>query len=81
MFAVGMCIDERYLLPALVTIESFAGTLSPVERRAAALRVLALDLSRTHAETLAAYARRASFGSFDLAWARPAAESTMGESS
>ena len=81
MFAVGMCIDERYLLPALVAVESLAGTLSPVERRAIALRVLALDLSRPHAETLASYARRAGFGSFDLAWAKPAADSTMGESS
>src|SRR6266568_4841118 len=81
MFAVGLCVDERYFLPALVAIESLAGTINASERREVAVRVLALDLSRTHAETLAAYARHAGFGSFDLAWARPEAASIMGESS
>jgi lipopolysaccharide biosynthesis glycosyltransferase len=81
MYAIGMCVDERYLLPALVTIGSLAEALDAGSRRAAALRVLALDLTRPHAETMAAYARRAGFGSFDLRWARPDAGSVMAEDS
>lgn len=81
MFAVGMCVDERYLAPALVAIGSLAETIPQTERRAVAIRVLALDLSRTHAETLAAYVRHAGFASFDLAWSRPPAASTMNERS
>jgi lipopolysaccharide biosynthesis glycosyltransferase len=71
MFAFGLCVDERYLLPSMVTLESLAGTLPPAVRRDAAVRVLTLDLTRQHAETMADLARRLGFGSFDLRWARP----------
>jgi lipopolysaccharide biosynthesis glycosyltransferase len=81
VYAIGMCIDERYLLPALVTIGSLAETLEPRSRGEAALRVLTLDLTRPHAESLAAYAKRAGFGSFDLRWARPSHASVMAEDS
>lgn len=81
MYAIGMCVDERYLLPALVTVGSLAEAFNARSRRAMALRVLALDLTRSHAETLAAYTRRAGFGSFDLRWARPAPGSVMAEDS
>lgn len=81
VYAVGMCVDERYLLPALVTIGSLADALSPAARRETALRVLALDISRGHAETMAAYARDAGFGSFDLRWGRPPQPSALAEAS
>jgi lipopolysaccharide biosynthesis glycosyltransferase len=71
MFAFGMCVDERYLLPSLVTLHSLAATLPLAARREAAVRVLTLDLTRPHAATLAHLAGRLGFGSFDLRWARP----------
>jgi lipopolysaccharide biosynthesis glycosyltransferase len=71
MYAFGLCVDERYLLPSLVTINSLADTVSAAARRAAAIRVLTPDLSRNHAATLADLVRRLGFGSFDLRWARP----------
>jgi lipopolysaccharide biosynthesis glycosyltransferase len=71
VYAFGLCVDEGYLLPSLVTIASLADTLSPAARRQAAVRVLTLDLSRGHAATMADLARRAGFGSFDLVWCRP----------
>jgi lipopolysaccharide biosynthesis glycosyltransferase len=74
-----MCVDERYLLPSIVTVDSLAEALDARSRRDVVLRVLALDVTRSHAETLAAYARRAGFGSFDLRWARPHASSVMAE--
>ncbi len=77
MYTFGLCVDERYLLPSLVTISSLAGTLSPAARRAAAVRVLTPDLSRQHAATMADLVRRLGFGSFDLQWVRPMAGALM----
>lgn len=77
MYAYGLCVDEGYLLPSLVTIASLADTLSPAARREVAVRVLTLDLSRGHAATMADLARRAGFGSFDLAWCRPLCQSRL----
>ncbi|MEZ0073587.1 glycosyltransferase [Planotetraspora sp. GP83] len=77
MLAFGLCLDEAYLLPGLVAVESLAGTLSPGQRRRAAIRVLTLDLSRQHGHLLAQVCARAGFGSFDLAWASPMAGALM----
>lgn len=77
MFAFGLCVDERYLLPSLVTLESLASTLPPAERRAVAVRVLTTDLSRQHAATMAGLTARLGFGSFDLRWARPMTEALL----
>ncbi len=71
MFAFGFCVDEQYLLPTLVAMESLAATLPPAARREAAVRVLTLDLTRQHVATMADLAARIGFGSFDLAWVRP----------
>ncbi|MEU6145063.1 glycosyltransferase [Streptomyces sp. NPDC047081] len=79
MIAYGFCIDERYVLPALVTIGSLAETLRPVERRQAAIRVLTLDLTRQHAATLGEVVRRAGFGSFRLRWAAPPRGAVMAD--
>lgn len=77
MLAYGFCIDEKYLLPALVTVSSLAEALQPAERRQAAIRVLTLDLTRQHAATLADVVRRAGFGSFGLRWAAPPRNAVM----
>lgn len=77
MYAIGLCIDERYLLPALATVASVANGLAPRERRDVALRVLALDLTAAHAVTLAQFARRLGFGSFDIRWCAPSADSAL----
>lgn len=29
MYAFGLCVDERYLLPSLVTLSSLADSLTP----------------------------------------------------
>lgn len=80
MYAIGMCVDERYLLPSLVTLTSLADGFSQADRRSAVVRVLTLDLSRTSAEIMAAVARRCGFGSFDVRWKRPPVESVMADS-
>ncbi|GAA0425449.1 hypothetical protein Acor_78690 [Acrocarpospora corrugata] len=79
MYAFGFCIDEQYLLPALVTLESLAQTLPAAARHEAAIRVLTLDLTRQHAATMADLAARFGFGSFDLRWARPAPMAVMAD--
>ncbi|MFI6347199.1 glycosyltransferase family 8 protein [Streptomyces sp. NPDC050560] len=79
MFAIGMCIDERYLLPSLVALTSLAEHLPRAERREAAVRILTLDLSRKSVETLAAVSRRCGFRSFDVRWQAPLAESVMAD--
>lgn len=81
MYAFGLCVDERYLLPSLVTINSLADTLDPRARRDVALRVLTLDLTRPHVDTMADLARRVGFGSFDLRWCRPSRGSCIVEGS
>ncbi|MEU9213432.1 glycosyltransferase [Streptomyces sp. NPDC048415] len=77
MYAIGLCIDERYMLPALATVSSLANGLGPRERKGVALRVLALDLTPAHAVTLAQFARRLGFGSFDIRWCFPSAASRL----
>ncbi|MBA4866940.1 hypothetical protein H1V43_37735 [Streptomyces sp. PSKA54] len=79
MHAFGLCVDERYLVPALTAITSLADGIGPATRRTTAVRVLALDLAPAHACLLAAIAKRVGFGSFDLRWARPAARALLVE--
>ncbi|MFM9538659.1 glycosyltransferase family 8 protein [Streptomyces turgidiscabies] len=79
MYAIGLCVDERYMLPALATVSSLAEGLAPRARREVALRVLALDLTPAHAVTLAHFARRLGFGSFDIRWRVPSAASRMAD--
>ncbi|WP_328913176.1 MULTISPECIES: glycosyltransferase family 8 protein [unclassified Streptomyces] len=79
MYAFGLCVDERYLLPSLVTLSSLADSLTPAARREAAVRVLTLDLTPQHATTMADLVRRAGFGSFDLRWARPMRTALMAD--
>ncbi|HEV8561972.1 MAG TPA: glycosyltransferase [Actinophytocola sp.] len=68
MFAIALCIDESYLVPAMATLASLADCLPPDERRGAAVRLLTQDLSRPHVSTMAAFVRRLGFTSFDVEW-------------
>ncbi|MFC4060225.1 glycosyltransferase [Planomonospora corallina] len=79
MFAFGLCVDERYLLPSLVALDSLAATLPAATRRQAAVRVLTSDLTRQHATTLADLAGRLGFGSFDLRWTQPMRAARMAD--
>ncbi|WP_369383214.1 glycosyltransferase family 8 protein [Streptomyces sp. cg36] len=80
MYAIGMCVDEGYFLPSLVTLTSLADGLDAAVRRDVAVRVLTLDLSRPHAETMAAVARRCGFASFGLEYRAPSPSSVMADS-
>ncbi|MFI6056008.1 glycosyltransferase family 8 protein [Streptomyces violascens] len=80
MYAIGMCVDEGYLLPSLVTLTSVADGMALRARQDVAVRVLSLDLSRQHAEIMAAVVKRCGFGSFDIQRRAPSASSVMADS-
>lgn len=71
LFAIGLCTDESYLLPAMASLTSLADCLYQSERKDVGLRVLTQDLSRPHVATMEAFVRRLGFTSFDLEWRRP----------
>ncbi|MEY2241483.1 glycosyltransferase family 8 protein [Streptomyces sp. BF23-18] len=81
MYAFGLCIDRHYLTPGLAMITGLADSLTPSARRKAALRVLTLDLTPAHALLLSHLAKRAGFGSFDLAHRAPLRVSRMTDAS
>ncbi|MEU2625266.1 glycosyltransferase [Streptomyces sp. NPDC007157] len=81
MYAFGLCIDRHYLTPGLAVITGLADSLAPHARRDAALRVLTLDLTPAHALLLSDLAKRAGFGSFDLAHRSPLRVSRMADAS
>ncbi|MCX4734961.1 glycosyltransferase [Streptomyces sp. NBC_01363] len=81
MYAFGLCIDQNYLSPGLATITALADSLAPSDRRGAALRVLTLDLAPAHIVLLAHFAKRAGFGSFDIARRSPLRASRMADAS
>jgi lipopolysaccharide biosynthesis glycosyltransferase len=70
MYAIGLCFDENYLLPGLVTIMSVASSTTASDRKSIAIRIIANDLTKTHAQFIAAFANALGFGSFDLTWRR-----------
>ncbi|MYW48789.1 glycosyltransferase [Streptomyces sp. SID161] len=79
MYAIGMCVDARYLLPALVTLGSVADHLPVADRHESAVRVLTNGLSPGQAAVMQSFARRCGFGSFDLRWQAPPPESVMAD--
>ncbi|MEV7556491.1 glycosyltransferase [Streptomyces sp. NPDC089795] len=79
MFAFGLCVDRRYLLPSLVTLTSLADSLTPRNRAQAAVRVLTPDLSRGEARLMADLAKRAGFGSFRLRRQSPPSGAVMAD--
>jgi lipopolysaccharide biosynthesis glycosyltransferase len=70
MYAIGLCFDENYLLPGLVTIMSVAYSTSACDRKSIAIRIITHDLTKPHADAIAAFSRALGFGSFDLNWRR-----------
>jgi lipopolysaccharide biosynthesis glycosyltransferase len=70
MYAIGLCFDENYLLPGLVTIMSVAYSTSACDRKSIAIRIITSDLTKPHADTIAAFSKALGFGSFDLKWRR-----------
>lgn len=79
MYAIGICVDEAYVLPCLVTLTSVADVLNAADRRGIAVRVLTQNLRSAHVEVMAEFSRRLGFGSFDLEWRRPAEGSVIVE--
>lgn len=68
MYAIGLCFDENYLLPGLVTIMSVADSTSACDRKSIAIRIITNDLTKPHADAIAAFSTALGFGSFDLKW-------------
>ncbi|WP_433546523.1 glycosyltransferase family 8 protein [Streptomyces sp. CA-294286] len=81
MYAFGLCLDQRYLVPGLATITALADSLMPRARRDVALRILTLDLTPSEAVLLAHLARRVGFGSFDLSHRSPLRTARMADAS
>jgi lipopolysaccharide biosynthesis glycosyltransferase len=70
MYAIGLCFDEIYLLPGLVTIMSVAESTSAADRKSIAIRTITNDLTKAHAEAIADFVKALGFGSFDHEWRR-----------
>ncbi|WP_375488566.1 glycosyltransferase [uncultured Mycobacterium sp.] len=70
MYAIGLCFDEDYLLPGLVTIMSVAHSTSASDRKSIAIRIITHDLTKPHADAVAAFSKALGFGSFDVKWRR-----------
>ena len=68
MYAIGLCLDNNYLLPGLVTLMSAANAIPPRDRKSVAIRVITNDLTRPHGDAIAAFSSALGFGSFDLEW-------------
>ncbi len=73
MFAVGLCVDQRYLLASLVTLVSLAEATPGNDKATIAIRVITTDLSRAAVTALGAAVRWLGFGSFEARWEIPTA--------
>lgn len=70
MYAIGLCFDENYVLPGVITIMSAAYSTPACDRKSIAIRVITHDLTKAHADAIAAVSRALGFGSFDVKWRR-----------
>jgi len=70
MYAIGLCFDENYLLPGMVTILSVANSTLAADRKSIAIRIVTHDLTKPHADAIAAFSKALGFGSFDVKWHR-----------
>ncbi|MEB4209152.1 glycosyltransferase [Mycobacterium sp. 94-17] len=70
MYAIGLCFDENYVLPGMVTIMSAAHSIPAGDRKSIAIRVITHDLTRPHADAVATVSRALGFGAFDVRWCR-----------
>jgi lipopolysaccharide biosynthesis glycosyltransferase len=66
MFSVGLCVDQRYLLPSLTTLVSLADATPGNDRANIAIRMLTTDLSPTEVAAVAAAVRWLGFDSFEV---------------
>jgi lipopolysaccharide biosynthesis glycosyltransferase len=70
MYAIGLCFDENYLLPGVITIMSAAYATPASDRKSIAIRIITHDLTRPHADAIAAVSQALGFGSCDVKWRR-----------
>jgi lipopolysaccharide biosynthesis glycosyltransferase len=70
MFAIALCVDRNYLVPSLVTLTSFAESVTPGLRSEIAVRIVTPDLRSSEVTTARDVCRRLGFGSFG-AWRQP----------
>jgi lipopolysaccharide biosynthesis glycosyltransferase len=70
MYAIGLCFDENYLLPGVVTIMSAAYSIPAGDRKSIAIRIITHDLTRPHADAIATVSRALGFRDFDVKWRR-----------
>src|ERR1700739_587745 len=66
MYAIGLCFGQSYLLPGVVTIMSAAYSIPAGDRKSIAIRIITHDLTRPHADAIAAVSRTLGFGDFDV---------------
>jgi lipopolysaccharide biosynthesis glycosyltransferase len=66
MIAIGLCVDRAYLVPALVTLVSFADSHDAAIRRSMSVRLLSPDLRRGEAQAIETIVRKLGFLSADF---------------
>lgn len=71
MYSIGLCVDERYFLPALTLLTSAADALNPRARKSVGVRVLTNRLTRLDAALMDGFCAQLGFASFDLQWRQP----------
>ena len=64
MIAVGLCVDRYYVIPALVTLVSFAESHDSATRRNISVRLLSTDIVPSEVHTFESIVRKLGFRSF-----------------
>ena len=77
MYAIGMCVDEAYLVPALVALTSVAESSPSSDIARVPIRVLTSDLPAARARSMGDVVRRLGFASLDVRWERLGAHCTI----
>lgn len=71
MYAVALCIDANYLVPALTTLTSLAAAIPPRERADIAISLTTADITSAQAATAQDLARRLGYGASSIRRVRP----------
>jgi lipopolysaccharide biosynthesis glycosyltransferase len=77
MYAVALCVDANYLVPALVTLCSIAEAVPCAERAEIAVSITTPDMTRSQVTTASDAARRLGFGSCSIRRVRPPPDSWL----
>lgn len=77
MYAIALCIDGNYLVPALVTISSVAAVVPTKERADVVVTLTASDITRCQAGTVLDAVRRLGFGGCSIRKVRPPPDSWL----